>query len=81
LQSQAEGYATFRVWCIVSEQPCLKLAAGCSWFVQNVKRRSASQRFVAVCFELSKGLVNQEMQNARLRAQSLGVCLGFHTLQ
>jgi hypothetical protein len=62
LQSQAEGSSTLRVSCIVSEQPCLNLAAVCSLFVHDVERRKASQRFGGLCLDLSKGLVNQEMQ-------------------
>jgi hypothetical protein len=48
------------VSCIISEQPCLNLAAECSLFVQDVERRRASQRFADLCLDLSKGLVNQE---------------------
>jgi hypothetical protein len=54
--------------CIVNEQPCLKLAAECSLFVHDVKRRNTSQEFGGVSLGLSKGLVNQEMQLRPARA-------------
>src|SRR5580692_1622823 len=63
-----EGCLTFCVNCIVSEQPCLNLAAECSCFVHDGKMRNPSQRFGAACARLLKGLVNQQSATA----QSMG---------
>jgi hypothetical protein len=52
------------VSCIVAEQPCLSLVAGCSWFVHDGKMRNPSQRFGAACARLLKGLVNQKSGNS-----------------
>jgi hypothetical protein len=52
------------VFCILPLQPCPNLAAECSWFVHNAKRRRTRQCFADVRLELSKGLVNQEKENA-----------------